>query len=222
LQAPFDAFKRTAPFEEDPLPRSLNFISAGALALFFCLSAHSQDSPSLGDVARQAKKDKTDKPVAKVFTNDDMSTGSSGTSSAGGSGSSGKSQSGSVNNASTIQSSAEGLEKLQSALDQLASLDRISLAADVLEGNDTNFPGRAAWEEKLFAAKQTFVAQTRGVLQKAKQVTASAEGIKDVQDPNDARIKSLSAKLDQLVQETQRNSGSFQAVVAEGKALAAQ
>jgi hypothetical protein len=63
---------------------------------------------------------------------------------------------------------------------------------------------------------------TRVVLQEGKQVVASAEGIKDVQDPNDTRVKSFGAELDQLVQEAQKNSGSFQAVVAEGRALAAQ
>jgi hypothetical protein len=111
---------------------------------------------------------------------------------------------------------------LQGALDQLASLDKASLATDVLEGNDSNFPGRAQWEAKLFAAKEKFVAQTKGILQKAQQLTASSEGIKDVQDPNDSRVKSLGAKLDQLVQEAQQDSSAFQAVVAEGKALAAQ
>src|SRR5579872_7273431 len=118
----------------------------------FSFSAHAQDSPSLGDVARQAQKDKAAKPVAKVFTNDDMSSGSYGTSSAAGLNSATKGASGSVSSAGAIQSSAEGLDRLQSALDHLASLDRTSLAVDILEGNDSNFPGRAAWEEKLFAA----------------------------------------------------------------------
>jgi hypothetical protein len=110
---------------------------------------------------------------------------------------------------------------MQEALDHLASLDRAALATAVLEGNSSDFPGRAKWEEKLFAAKQTFVAQTRGVLQRAKNLTASAEGIKDAEDPNDPRVKSLGAKLQQLVEETQQNSAGFQAVVAEGKQLAA-
>jgi hypothetical protein len=49
-----------------------------------------------------------------------------------------------------------------------------------------------------------FCKTNRIVLQKAKQVAALAEGIKDVQDPNDTRIKNLGAKLDQLVQEAQK------------------
>jgi hypothetical protein len=202
------------------MPRSLSLIAACALALAFCAPGRAQDSPSLGDLARQAQKDKANKPQAKVITNDDMPAGSGGISSTLGGGQGRVVQPGSAGNPGAIQSPAEGLGKLQSELDHLDSLDRASLATDVLEGNDSNFPGRAKWEEKLFAAKQTFVAQTRAVLQKAKQLTATAEGIKDADDPNDPRVKNLSTKLQQLVQETQQNSAAFQAVVVEGKELA--
>ena len=204
------------------MQRSLSFISTCALALLFCLPGHAQDAPSLGDVARQAQKDKANKPTAKVFTNDDMPSVGSGLSSTSGGGSGRVAQPGAGGDAGGIQSPAEGLEKLQSSLDHLASLDRASLASDVLEGNDSNFPGRAQWEEKLFSSKEKFVAQTRATLQKAKQITASSEAIKNVQDPNDPRVKSLGAKLDQMVQEAQQNSSVFQAVVTEGKTLAAQ
>ena len=151
-----------------------------------------------------------------------MSTAGSGFSSTPGGGSARVAQGGSAGNPGAIQSPAEGLERLQGALDHLASLDRASLAMDVLEGNDTNFAGRAKWEEKLFAAREKFVAQTGAVLQKARQITASSAAIRDVQDPNDSRVKSLGAKLDEMVQQAQQNSAAFQAVVAEGKALAAQ
>jgi hypothetical protein len=213
--------------KEISMARRFSVIPVLAVLVAVCVPAHAQvqaqDSPSLGDVARQAKKDKSDKPVAKVFTNDDIGMGSSMPSPAPGQGSSGRVQSAAgKSSAGTIQSSAEGLDRLQAALDHLAALDRKALAADILEGNESNFPGRAAWEEKLFTAKQVFVAETRLVLQKAKQVTASAEGIRDAEDMNDPKVKSVGAKLDQLVQETQRNSAAFQAVAAEGKALASQ
>ncbi len=105
---------------------------------------------------------------------------------------------------------------------KLDSLDRATLASNVLEGNTSNFPGRARWEEQLFAAKQDFVSENRDVLQKMRQLDASAEGLKDVQDPNDPRAKSMSAKLQELMQESQHASAAFQAVIAEGKDLAAQ
>jgi hypothetical protein len=208
---------------EESMPRSLSLIAACALALVFCSPGRGQDSPSLGDLARQAQKDKANnnKPVAKVITNDDMPSSSGGIAPSLGGGAGRVVQPGSAGTPGAIQSPEEGLQKLQESVDHLDSLDRATLAKDVLEGNGSNFPGRAQWEEKLFNAKQTFVSKTRIVLQKARQLTASADGIKDAEDANDPRVKNLSAKLQELVQETQANSAAFQAVVVEGKDLAA-
>ena len=204
------------------MPRSLSLIIACALALVFCASGRGQDSPSLGDLARQAQKDKANKPTAaKVITNDDMPSSSGGIAPALGGGPGRVVPPGSAGNPGAIQSPEQGLQILQASVDHLDSLDRATLAKDVLEGNVSDFAGRAKWEEKLFNAKQTFVSKTRIVLQKARQLTASAEGIKDAEDQNDPRVKNLSAKLQQLVEETQANSAAFQAVVMEGKDLAA-
>lgn len=201
------------------MPRTLNLIFAGALALVFCLTAHSQDSPSLGDMARQAQKDKANKPTAKVFTNDDIS----------GSGSTGSAVDGSAvqealtmaaGNAKSNQTPADALQKLELTLDHLDSLDRTNLALEVLAGNNSSFPGRAKWEEKLFNAKQTFVTQTRVGVQKTKQLVAESEQMKDPQGADDPRIKILSEKLSQLVRETRENGAAFDAVIQEGKALA--
>jgi hypothetical protein len=204
---------------EDTMPRILSLIAACALALVFSSPGRGQDSPSLGDLARQAQKDKANKPQAKVITNDDMPSTSGGL--APGLGGRVVQPGAGAGNPGSINSPEEGLQKLQADVDHLDSLDRATLAKDVLEGNDSDFPGRAKWEEKLFAAKQTFVAQTRIVLQKAKQLTASAQGIKDAEDPNDLRVKNLTTKLQQIVDETEQNSAAFQAVVLEGKNLAA-
>jgi len=210
--------------------RSTNFIAAGALILVFCVPGRGQESPSLGDLARQAQKDKgkSDKAAAKVITNDDLPSHASSGSTAAGNGPGKILQSGSVatpetdSNPETVSTPAEGLEKIQSTLDRVDSLDRATLATTVLDGNSSNFPGRAKWEAKLFAAKQAFVSQGRALLQNARQLESSAEGMKDIQDPNDPRVKNFTAKLEQLVQENQQNSAAFQAVVAEGKDLAAQ
>ena len=45
--------------------------------------------------------------------------------------------------------------------------------------------------------------------------------MKSIQDPNDPRAKGVIAKLQQLVQEGQQDSAAFQAVMSEGKNLAA-
>ncbi len=204
------------------MSRGLNLIATAALCLIFSVSGRGQDSPSLGDLARQAQKnkDKTDKPAAKVITNDDLPSRSSGGSSTPGAAPGRVVQPGADSAPETVSTPAEGLEKIQSTLDQVDSLDRATLATTVLDGNNSSFPGRAKWENELFAAKQAFVSQGRALLQKARQLEASAEGMKDIQDPNDPRVKSFSAQLEQLVQENQQNSAAFQAVVAEGKELA--
>jgi len=213
----------------------LSLIAACAVALVVCAPGRGQDTPqdtpqgtpqdttpSLGDLARKAQKDKANKPPAKVLTNDDVSSGSGGISSALGAGFAQPAQpAGAPGKAEASQSPLDGLDRLQAVVDQLDTLDRAALVSNILKGNTTNFPGRAKWEEKLFAAKQNFVIQCRDVLQKARQLEATAETMKDVPDPNDPRAKMISAKLQQLVQESQEASSSFQAVIEEGKDLAA-
>ncbi len=205
------------------MARNLCLFAACALAFFVCSPIRSQDSPSLGDVARRAQKDKdkANKPPAKVITNDDMPSKAGGSTTASGAAApEGGAQPPASGDSSAIQSPDQGLKKLQSDLDHLDSLDRAGLAFEVLEGNADNFPGRARWEERLFAAKQTFVGQTRAVLQEARQITAAAAGIQDADNPNDPRVKTLSTKLQDLVQETQQNGAAFQSIVAEGRRLA--
>jgi hypothetical protein len=211
------------------MPRSSYLIAACALALVCGAPGRSQDSPSLGDLARQAQKnkDKTSKPVAKVITNDDMPSTAASTSSplapaAGPSSSSpsaGKPDAAGKSDA--IPSPEESFAQLQSTLDKLDSVDRVALIKDIL-GNAPNFPGRAEYEEKLIAAKQTYISKCREVLQEARQLEDSAKGMKDVQDPNDPRLKRLASKMQQLFQASEQNNTDLQAVIAEGKQLAAQ
>ena len=222
------------------MPRSLRQFALCALVLAVgsCLPVRGQNSPAppLGDVARQAQaqkdknkeKDKNNPPARKVFTNDDFPASSgpgspstnSGAASvvqpAGQPGASGKPA------AAAPANPAEQLQQMASLLDQFDSLDRATLAKNVLQGNEADFPGRSAWEEKLFAAKQLFVAQEHEIMTKASQFTASSEGMPGTQNPNDSRAKVLNDQLDQLMQEAQRSSAAFQAVVAEGKELAGQ
>jgi hypothetical protein len=208
------------------MPRTLSVTAVCALALFLCAPGRAQDSPSLGDLARQAQKDKeknkANKPAAKVITNDDVAPGSGGVSSGLSAGISAAVQPASSGASGDVQSAADGLAKLRSMLDQIDSLDRATLANNLLEGNTSNFPGRAKWEEKLFAAKQNFVAQGRVQLDTATQLAAEAEKMKDVQDPNDPRLKNLAARVQQLERVSQQSSAAFQAVIEEGKDLAGQ
>jgi hypothetical protein len=55
-----------------------------------------------------------------------------------------------------------------------------------------------------------------------KQLLSAAGAMKDVQDQNDPRAKNMASKLQQLVDETKQNAAAFQAVMEEGKELAAR
>jgi hypothetical protein len=216
--------------EEDKMPRRLSVIAACALALVIFASAHAQGSPSsapsLGDLARQAQKDKDNdnasKPAAKVLTNDDLAT-SSGGASGGLDGALGQvAQPAAGSNSGAAPSPAEKLAKMEALLDQVATVDRASLVRTALEGKDTDFPGRAKWEERLLAARQSYVAQARGEVQRARQIVATADTLKGVQDPNDPRVKDLKASLQGLVRDAVQTESAFQAVMIEGRDLAAQ
>jgi len=211
------------------MARSPILIAACALALVACASARAQDaqpsSPSLGDLARQAKKDKdkdmANKTAAKVLTNDDLPSGSSGSSSPLAPGFGGLSMpAGSKPGADA--SPAQKLAMLEGFIGQVESLDRATLVSSVLKGNNADFPGRAKWEDRLVAAKDAYVTQCRELIQKAKQIVAEADSLKGNQDPNDPRLKEMSAKLQNLMREAVRTDAALQAVVIEGRDLAAQ
>ena len=210
------------------MARRLSLIAASALVFFLCAPTRAQDStaPSLGDLARQAQKDKdkskATKPAAKVLTNDDLSSGSAGVPAALGGGlvQSAQPSAGSV--PGTAPSPAEKLAMTEVLLNQLDSLDRATLVRNVLNGHDVGFPGRAKWEERLFAAKQDYVVQGRELVQKAKQIIASADSLKGSQDPSDPRVKEVGVRLQSLVRDAVRMDSAFQAVMIEGRDFAAQ
>jgi hypothetical protein len=151
--------------------RNLGFLPASVLVLFFCLPGHGQDSPSLGDLARQLQKEKGNTPGTKTITNDDIPSASAPSSSA----------IGEVSNSRVpgkpgpSANPSEELARIESMLSKIDSLDRATLAKAVLEGVDSNFPGRSQWEQKMYAAKLVYVAQGRELMQKAKQLQASAQ-----------------------------------------------
>jgi hypothetical protein len=200
--------------------RNMSLVAVSALALMFSLPAHAQDaSPSLGDLARQAQKDKekANKPVAKVFTNEDMPSSGVGASAVLGSGS-GAAASGPVG---ANLSPAEQLAQLDAIVNKVESVDKATLIRNVLKDkSDVNFPGRAAWEQRLFAARDTYVMQARSVLEKARQIVASADSLKGTQDPNDPRVKEVSAKLQTLVRDAVQTDAGLRAVIIEGHDLA--
>ena len=198
--------------------RNLGFLPASVLVLFFCLPGHGQDSPSLGDLARQLQKEKGNTPGTKTITNDDIPSASTPSSSA----------IGEVSNSRVpgkpgpSANPSEELARIESMLSKIDSLDRATLAKAVLEGVDSNFPGRSQWEQKMYAAKLVYVAQGRELMQKAKQLQASAQTLQGGRDPNDPRVKDLTNRLKELVRDGVRADATFQAVILEGRDLASQ
>jgi hypothetical protein len=204
------------------MPRNITLVAACVLALAFGTPGRGQDSPSLGDLARQAQKDKANKPAAKVLTNDDLPSGSSNGSAAHGAGFGQLGMSPAGSKPGTDPSPAEKLAMLEAFLTQVESMDRATLVHSVLEGKDNDFPGRAKWEERLVAAKEAYVAQTRDLIQKARQILAGADSLKGAQDPSDPRVKEMSARLQGLVRDAVRTDSALQAVIIEGRDLAGQ
>jgi hypothetical protein len=206
--------------------RNRGLFATCAMVLVFCLPGHAQDSPSLGDLARQAQKNKSNAPAKKVFTNDDLSsTSGTGPSELGASLDSGLGQAGQATTSGkpdATSSPSQDLERMEALMNRLDSLDRATLVKNVLKGVDFDFPGRSEWEEKLYAAKLAYTSQRHELVQKAKQIVASAESIKGVQDPNDPRVKDLGKRLKELVRDGVRADASFQAVILEGRDLARQ
>ena len=213
--------------------RNLTLVQAFALALVALAPAHGQDSPSsappsLGDLARQAQKDKdrdkANKATAKVFTNDNLPSNPSGASGGFGGGLSQIGQASAGNASRQALSPAEKLARTEILLNYLESLDRATLVHNALNGNDVDFPGRAKWEDRLVAAKQVYVSQGREMLQKAREIVASAESLKAAahEDPNDPRVKEMGVKLQSLIRDAVKSDSGFQAVMMEGRDLAAQ
>lgn len=207
--------------ERTPMRRYLSLFAAFSLVLIVGLPGRAQDSPSLGDLARQAQKDKekdkASKPAAKVFTNDDMpsSAGIAGAAFGGGMGQAGA---GGAN-----LTPAQQLAQLDAVVNKVESLDKATLVRNVLKDkSDVNFPGRATWEQRLMAAKAVYVEQSRALLQKARQIVASADNLKNAQDPNDPRVKEIAAKLQDLSRDAVQTNAGLQAVIIEGQDLASQ
>jgi hypothetical protein len=207
------------------MPRSLSFISACLFAIVFCAPGHAQDSPSLGDLARQAQKNKANAPAKKVLTNDDLSSGSSSGAVLAPSGLgaiAAPAAPAAVGKPTAPTSPEQAAGQLEALINKIDALDRTELVKGALQGVDTDFPGRSEWEQKLASAKQIYVARGRELLQRAEQLQATAEALKGIQDPNDRRVKDLTNRMQGLVQDGKNLDAAFQVVILEGRDLAGQ
>lgn len=216
------------------MPKMLRPISVVAALLWFALHATSgyaqdqsqdpaqaQPQPSLGDVARQARKDK-EKNAAKpktVITDENMPSNQGLTGMEGDlSGSQGGVDSGRM---------AKSLAKLQEAeagLKRLAAVDRATLAKGVLLDNDVDFPNRRAWEDKLYGAKEHYVSHEGELIVEMRQIVAQMQSLQSQGkvDPKDPRAQQMKTRLAEIVQDALRTEQDYRAVVMEGWDLAKQ
>lgn len=121
---------------------------------------------------------------------------------------------GAAGSSDPIAAAYEGLDKAQGALNRLEPMDRATLAKAALQSNDVDFPGRAAWEEKLYAAKQVYVSRSRQLLQQMQGLMNGAQSGAPQQD-----LMSRAQLLQQVATQTE---SAFQAVITEGQNLAKQ
>lgn len=186
-----------------------------------------QQPQSLGEVARQARKAKEDRAkqqaatsqeaTSSVLTDDNMAThkGPSPTAAVGGL----------DNPHSALQerfaSARQSFDEAEQTLNQLAPLDQAALAQIALEGRTVDFPGRAAWEQKLFANKQAYVAHGRQLLIQARTALHEVEtAAANHPSPSDSHMQDLAHRLREIMQDALQTESNFQAVVLEGQNLA--
>jgi hypothetical protein len=183
----------------------------------------SQTPPSLGEIARQARKDKEKNATKpKTVITDETFPSSKGL---GGLGDLDSSPAGGEGDA--MSKALSKLQEAESALSKLDTLDRATLAKVVLMDNDVDFPNRGSWEEKLYSEKQHYVSHERELIVEVKKDMAQVESWKPAQgsqklDPSDPRVQQLKSRMAEIIQDALRTEQAYRAVVMEGWDLAKQ
>ena len=206
--------------------RKMSFLAGLLWVLIPSAPAWSQDQPSLGDVARQARKDKEKNKAqaAKVITDDTLlsSKGLSGLALGDLGSAPGSDQGGAMARA------LAGLEQAEGALNKLGPMDRATLAKAALLENDVDFPNRRSWEDRLYAAKEQYVSHGRELFREMRQILADAQSLKASQDgqkklsPDDPRAQQMLRRIQEIMEDAVRTDRAYQSVVVEGWDLAKQ
>ena len=225
---------------------SLLVVFAGALTPW--AASRAQDQPSVADAARAAResKEKSATQPKKVLSNDDVALSKTGSDtgsktgsdtgsldlssiaapkSSGTAASTDPSADSSTGDDSPTNKAWAGISRAEDSLDKLAPLDRATLAKVVLEGNDVDFPNRRAWEEKLFVAKERYVAHSRQLINQMTQLMQGAQSLQDLEDgakltPNSPEAQQLTGRAQQLLSDATNTEAAFKAVMQEGQDLA--
>jgi len=202
----------------------MSFLAVLTWVLIPSTAGYAQDQPSLGEVARQARKDK-EKNAAQpktVITDDNLPSSKV----LGGLSDLGSSKSAGDGNA--MSRALAGLERAETALNKMDPMDRTTLAKAALLDNDVDFPNRRRWEDKLYAAKQQYVSHGRELFREMRRIMSDVQSLESSQggqrkvSPDDPRAKELLRRLQEIVQDAVRTDSAYQSVVVEGWDLAKQ
>ncbi len=202
----------------------MSFLAALTWVLIPSAPGYAQDQPSLGDVARQARKDKEKNTAQRkaVITDDSLPSSKA----LGGLGDLGSSKS--AGDGSAMAKGVEALDRAETALNKLDPMDRATLAKAALLDNDVDFPNRPRWEDKLYSAKQQYVSHGRELFREMRQVLGDVQSLQSSQggqkklSPDDPRAQELLRRLQDIVQDAVRTENAYQSVVVEGWDLAKQ
>lgn len=200
--------------------RKISFLVVLTWAVIPTMPSYAQDQaqPSLGDLARQIRKDKEKNATQPktVITDDNMPSSKALT----GLGDLGSSQG--SGDGSKIANALAGLDKAEAALNKLDPLDRATLAKAALLDNDVDFPNRRNWEDKLYAAKEQYVSHGRELFHEMRQILADVQSMQATQggqgklNPNDPRAQQLLRRVQEILQDAVRTESAYQGVVMEG------
>lgn len=207
----------------------IRFSSGLTLSLFLAvpllatpaLAQDAQEPQSLADIARQTRKAKEDRAKsgaapAKTFNDDNVTHASAGK----------------LDLAQVVSGDGKADEKMAQARQKFAEAERIlnmldpmdkpALVALALQGNNSDFPGRQAWEEKLFAAKQHYVSHCRQMLEDANSLVNEIESLraKGPIDRTDPHVQALVRRSLEIQQDGATTDANFQSVMKEGPELA--
>jgi hypothetical protein len=199
------------------------YILGLALGAFVALPLLAQDSQpqSLADAARAAReakeaRAKSGAAPAKSFNDDNMAHAGAAKLDLG------QVVSGDSKASDKVAQARQKFAEAERVLSTLDPMDKSTLAALALQSQNVNFPGRQAWEEKLFAAKQYYVAHCRQMLREANGLLNELESLRSKGPINrtDPHVQALVRRSLEIAQDGSTTDAQFETVMKEGAELA--
>jgi hypothetical protein len=207
------------------MSRKLLFIALLAAVPFAPLRAQDPDQQqSLGDIARQARKAKEDQAKSSAAAKAVITEDSLPSRRAIGSASSVTADKSHATAADKFAEASADFDDAERSLNELEPLDRAELAKVALPGQSADFPGRQAWEDKLFAAKQNYISHGRTLLTEARQLLDEIKSLSAAEKTPESKSKmqDLTLRMRQVMQDSLQTEANFQAILVEGQKLANQ